>query len=87
MSQWTLGVLMAGLVGLGACGGSGREAASASSAETKAPAANMADKVNQYTPVRLTADLSRLSDRERRMLPLLIDAAAAIGLPVGATSR
>jgi hypothetical protein len=77
MSQWIQGVLMAGLVGLGACGGD-HEPAPASSAEAKAPAASMADKVGQYTPVRLTADLSRLSDRERRMLPLLIDAAAAI---------
>jgi hypothetical protein len=77
MSQWTQGVLMAGLVGLAACGG-GREAARASTGETKAGTAGIADKVAQYTPVRLTADLSRLSDRERRMLPLLIDAAAAI---------
>jgi len=77
MSQWTRGVLTAGLVGLGACGG-GREAPHASSAAATAPAENIADKVGQYTPVRLTADLSRLSDRERRMLPLLIDAAAAI---------
>ena len=77
MSQWTHGVLMAGLIGLGACGG-GHEAASAGSAEAKAPTADLAAKVGQYTPVRLTADLSRLSDRERRMLPLLIDAAAAI---------
>jgi peptidase M49-like protein len=78
MSRWTLGVLMAGLVGLGACEGGARAAASAGAAEAKAPASNMADKVGQYTPVRLTADLGALSDRERRMLPLLIDAAAAI---------
>ena len=32
----------------------------------------------QYTPVRLTADLSRLTDRERSMIPLLIDAAVAM---------
>jgi len=77
MSHWIQGVMMAGLVGLGACGG-GREAAPASSAGAKAPAASMADKIGQYTPVRLTADLGHLSERERRMLPLLIDAAAAI---------
>ena len=77
MLQWSQGVLMAGLVGLGACGG-GHEAAPVGSAEAKAPAVNLADKVAQYTPVRLTADLSRLTDRERRMLPLLIDAASAI---------
>ena len=32
-------------------------------------------KLARYTPVRLTADLSGLSDRERRMIPLLIRAA------------
>jgi hypothetical protein len=32
-------------------------------------------KLAQYTTVRLTADLSKLSERERRMIPLLIDAA------------
>lgn len=77
MSQWTRGVRMAGLIGLSACGGS-RDTAPARSAEAQPPAENIADKVGQYTPVRLTVDLSRLSDRERRMLPLLIDAAAAI---------
>ncbi len=35
----------------------------------------MARKLGQYTPVRLTADLSGLSEKERRMLPLLIQAA------------
>jgi len=35
----------------------------------------IAQKLAQYTPVRLTADLSALSDRERRMIPLLIGAA------------
>ena len=33
-------------------------------------------KVAQYTTVRLTADLAGLSERERRMLPLLIEAAS-----------
>jgi hypothetical protein len=32
-------------------------------------------KLSQYTPVRLTADLSALSEQERRMIPLLIEAA------------
>ena len=35
----------------------------------------IAQKLAQYTPVRLTADLSGLSERERRMIPLLIQAA------------
>jgi peptidase M49-like protein len=77
MPQWTHGVLMAGLLGLAACGG-GREVAPGGTAEAKTPAGGIGDKVAQYTPVRLAADLAQLSDRERRMLPLLIDAAAAI---------
>jgi hypothetical protein len=32
-------------------------------------------KLNQYTSVRLTSDLARLTENERRMIPLLIDAA------------
>jgi hypothetical protein len=35
-------------------------------------------KLAQYTPVRLAADQSRLTDSERRMIPLLIDAARAM---------
>jgi len=77
MSQWTHGVLMASLLGAAACGG-GREAPPAAAADAKPAAPSIGDKVILYTPVRLTADLSRLSERERRMLPLLIDAAAAI---------
>jgi hypothetical protein len=35
----------------------------------------VAAKLAQFTPVRLTAELGGLSDKERRMIPLLIDAA------------
>ncbi len=35
----------------------------------------MADRVKQYAFVRLTTDLSALSENERRMIPLLIEAA------------
>jgi peptidase M49-like protein len=35
-------------------------------------------KLAQYTPVRLTAELGGLSDKERRMIPLLIEAAQAM---------
>ncbi len=35
-------------------------------------------RVNQYTSVRLTADLSGLTEAERAMVPLLIDAAKAM---------
>lgn len=36
---------------------------------------SMADRLRQYTSVRLTADLSGLSHKQRRMIPLLIEAA------------
>jgi hypothetical protein len=36
------------------------------------------DRVAEYTPVRLTTDLSKLAPWERRMIPLLIDAARAM---------
>jgi hypothetical protein len=38
----------------------------------------VAAKLAQYTPVRLTADLNGLSEKERRMIPLLIEAAQAM---------
>jgi hypothetical protein len=34
--------------------------------------------VSKYTPVRLTADLSKLSEKERQMIPLLVEAAQAM---------
>ena len=59
----------------------------ACAADDQTPATNAADaastssmkaKLAKYTPVRLTADLSTLSAREREMIPLLIDAARAM---------
>src|SRR5215216_4820621 len=35
-------------------------------------------KLAQYTTVRLTTDLGKLSENERRMIPLLIDAARSM---------
>jgi hypothetical protein len=78
MAGWTSWALMAGLVGLAACGGDRKPAPRAAESQGARAGRAMADRVAQYTPVRLTADLSRLSDHERRMLPLLVDAAAAI---------
>ncbi|MGH7511659.1 MAG: dipeptidyl-peptidase 3 family protein [Gemmatimonadales bacterium] len=69
---------MAGLFGLAACGGDRKPAPRVAEGQGAPAGRAMSDRVAQYTPVRLTADLSRLSDHERRMLPLLIDAAAAI---------
>ncbi len=74
MGRWTGWALSAGLAaGMAGCQG-GERAASAGAA----PASPFAAKVAQYTPVRLTAALDGLTDRERRMLPLLIDAAASM---------
>jgi Peptidase family M49 len=56
----------------GACGGDDAEAGAV---EETSDRPKMEQKLAQYTPVRLTADLSGLSERERRMIPLLIEAA------------
>src|SRR5882724_8867596 len=78
MSPWTRWTMMAGLGGsLLGCGGSAegsRHGARPQGADTSV--SSIAAKVAQYTAVRLTADLAGLSDRERRLLPLLIEAAS-----------
>ena len=57
-------------LGLSACQAAGGERATEGGESSP-----VAAKLAQYTPVKLTADLSGLSERERRMLPLLIAAA------------
>src|SRR6478736_547789 len=37
--------------------------------------ATLAERVKQYAPVRLTADLSKLTAKEKQMLPLLLECA------------
>jgi hypothetical protein len=68
--------LLTGLAVLGIMG-CGAETQGAAAAESGAAAAapSIATKVSQYTPVRLNAALEKLSDADRRMLPLLMDAA------------
>jgi hypothetical protein len=56
----------------GACGGGDAEGSAVQEASERR---TLEAKLAQYTPVRLTADLGGLSERERRMIPLLIDAA------------
>jgi hypothetical protein len=56
----------------GACGAGDAEGSPVGEA---GDSAKIAQKLAQYTPVPLTADLSGLSERERRMIPLLIEAA------------
>jgi hypothetical protein len=61
-------------LGITACQGEPARAGS-SSAATDSP---IEKKLAQYITVRLTADLGKLTDNERRMLPLLIDAARSM---------
>lgn len=58
------------LLVLAACGGQGRGGAPLPEGDSP-----IAAKLAQYTPVRLTADLSDLSAKERRMIPHLLRAA------------
>ena len=58
-----------------ACTGSSTNEGQASETEqTDAAATDLQQKLNMYTTVRLTADLSSLSEKERQMIPLLIEA-------------
>ncbi len=77
MRRWTCWTLMAGLAVVFGCG-SARDTEEHAAAGGAVATPGLADKVAQYTPVRLTADLGGLTERERRMIPILIDAAAAM---------
>ena len=46
--------------------------------EAVAKMPNIGERLEKYTSVRLTSDLSVLSDRQRQMIPLLIEAARAM---------
>jgi hypothetical protein len=65
-------VVAALVVGLSACQGDPSKAGASPAGETETP---IGRKLAQYTTVRLTSDLEKLSENERRMIPLLIDAA------------
>jgi hypothetical protein len=54
------------------CGDAGREAASTAATDLET---SMQQRLNKYTTFRLEADLSPLTEKQRQMLPLLIDAA------------
>jgi len=74
MRRWTWRAVAAGMsLGLAACQGQTKGGAPLPAGE--GAASPVARKLGQYTPVRLTADLARLSEKERRMIPLLIQAA------------
>jgi peptidase M49-like protein len=72
MTNWTTWVLAASTFGLTACQGEPSKAGASPSAGSDSP---IEKKLAQYTTVRLTTDLSKLSENERQVIPLLIDAA------------
>ena len=72
MMRWVRTAASAMMIGSAGCGGQDRARTTTSEAGA---GPTIDQKLAQYTTVRLTADLSRLSDRERRMIPLLIEAA------------
>src|SRR3979409_322134 len=75
MTNWTTWALAAGSFSLTACQGDPPKAGASAPTQAKAP---IEEKLAQYTTVRLTTDLGKLTDNERRMIPLLIDAAASM---------
>jgi peptidase M49-like protein len=61
--------------GLVACQNEPPKAGASAPPKANAP---IEEKLAQYTTVRLTTDLSKLTENERRMIPLLIDAARSM---------
>jgi hypothetical protein len=73
MTKWIAGLAGVTLtLALTSCAGESREAGASGAVTSHS---DIQRKLNQYTTVRLTSDLARLTDNERRMIPLLIDAA------------
>ncbi|HEX6091078.1 MAG TPA: hypothetical protein VFZ13_13035 [Gemmatimonadales bacterium] len=66
------GLVLAGILAAAACSPADDEP------DVTPPGPDLSAKVAQYTSVRLDPDLSALTDAERRMIPLLIDAADAM---------
>lgn len=75
MTNWTVWICSAGIFTLTACQRESSRAGAAAPAGSESP---IEKKLAQYTTVPLTADLGKLSDNERRMIPLLIDAARSM---------
>lgn len=49
-----------------------KESQNAEESKSESNPTVMQQNLNKYVPVRLTSDLSKLSDKERQMLPILI---------------
>jgi hypothetical protein len=75
MTNWTTWVLAAGISSLTACQ---REPSRAGASAPGGANSPIEKKLAQYTTVRLTTDLGKLSENERRMIPLLIEAARSM---------
>lgn len=73
MKHWTVWVITA--LGLAGCQG---DMPKAGASPSKTGASPIDRKLAQYTTVRLTADLDKLTPSERQMIPLLIDAARSM---------
>ena len=72
MRNWTNWTMVAYGLGLAACQGDPSKAGAPAPKTGDSP---IEKKLAQYTTVRLTTDLGKLSENERKMIPLLIDAA------------
>jgi hypothetical protein len=77
MRRWSAWAVAAA-TGLSGCREGARRAPAATSGPAAPSPSPLESKAAQYASVRLTSDLSGLSDKERRMLPLLIDAASTM---------
>ncbi|HJR16451.1 MAG TPA: hypothetical protein VJ808_06320 [Gemmatimonadales bacterium] len=68
-------IVAAAALGLTACQGDASKVGASQPTTADSP---IAQKLARYTTVRLTSDLSKLTENERRMIPLLIDAARSM---------
>jgi Peptidase family M49 len=76
MVYWSSRIMIAGLgVGVMACKGDPPRAAASVPAHADSP---LDKKLAQYTTVPLTTDLGKLTEKERQMIPLLIDVAKSM---------
>lgn len=71
-------VVVAALVVAGCATQSEDETGPAAPAETAKEEPSVSEKLDRYAKVRLTADLGGLSDAQKKMIPILIDAADAM---------
>jgi hypothetical protein len=76
MRNWTNWAVIAGYgLGVTACQGDPSKAGASPPHTTDSP---INRKLDQYTTVRLSSSLDRLTENERRMIPILIDAARSM---------